>query len=67
MLMSAVKITCQLIAGTENLLGHFDQSQTRIKFEYNTLDEKRNLPKICQVQICCKYEICKALHLVQRW
>ena len=31
------------------------------------LDEKLNLPQICQVQICCKYEICKALQPVQRW
>ena len=31
------------------------------------LDEKLNLPQICLVQICCKYEICKALQPVQRW
>ena len=32
-----------------------------------TLDEKTNLHQICLVQICCKYEICKALQPVQRW
>ena len=32
-----------------------------------TLDEKWNLPQICLVQICCKYEIRKALQPVQRW
>ena len=32
-----------------------------------SLDEKLNLPQICLVQICCKYEICKALQPVQRW
>ena len=31
------------------------------------LDEKLNLPQICLVQICSKYEICKALQPVQRW
>ena len=31
------------------------------------LDEKSNLPQICLLQICCKYEICKALQPVQRW
>ena len=31
-----------------------------------TLDEKLNLPQICLVQICCKYEICKALQPVQK-
>ena len=31
------------------------------------VDEKSNLPQICLVQICCKYEICKALQPVQRW
>ena len=31
------------------------------------LDEKSNFPQICLVQICCKYEICKALQPVQRW
>ena len=33
----------------------------------HTLDEKSNLPQICLVQICCKYEIRKALQPVQRW
>ena len=32
-----------------------------------TLDEKSKLPQICLVQICCKYEIRKALQPVQRW
>ena len=32
-----------------------------------SLDEKTNLHQICLVQICCKYEICKALQPVQRW
>ena len=33
----------------------------------NSQDEKTNLHQICLVQICCKYEICKALQPVQRW
>ena len=33
----------------------------------HTLDEKSKLPQICLVQICCKYEIRKALQPVQRW
>ena len=34
---------------------------------YAPQDEKTNLHQICLVQICCKYEICKALQPVQRW
>ena len=30
-------------------------------------DEKTNLHQICLVQICCKYELCTALHPVQVW
>ena len=30
-------------------------------------DEKTNLNQICLVQICCKYELCTALHPVQVW
>ena len=36
-------------------------------FPVTTQDEKTNLHQICLVQICCKYEICKALQPVQRW
>ena len=32
-----------------------------------TQDEKTNLHKICLLQICCKYELFKALHPVQMW
>ena len=32
-----------------------------------SLDEKSNLPQICLLQICCKYEIRKALPPVPRW
>ena len=38
-----------------------------VKTTSETLDEKSNLPQICLVQICCKYEIRKALQPVQRW
>ena len=33
---------------------------------YADTEQKSNLPQICQVHICCKYEIRKALQAVQR-
>ena len=48
---------------------HFSWSSTITPnvFVSLTLDEKSNLPQICLVQICCKYEIRKALQPVQTW
>ena len=44
----------------------FSKSESTKK-SFLTQDEKTNLHQICLVQICCKYEICKALQPVQRW
>ena len=39
----------------------------RTRIRTRAQDEKTNLHQICLLQICCKYEICKALQSVQRW
>ena len=53
---------CVQAHGRQGIVG----LQERVKNDVS-LDEKSNLPQICLVQICCKYEICKALQPVQRW
>ena len=50
-----------------NLLAQIHLNKKQCLRESAALDEKSNLPQICLVQICCKYEIRKALQPVQRW
>ena len=69
---------CYLFHGFElvNMLDQFLYSFPRILMvqtpcslssfiQLATQDEKTNLHQICLVQICCKYELCTALHPVQ--
>ena len=59
LMMSAVKITCQLIAETENLLGHFDQSQTRTKFECIHWMKKGICPKFARCKSVANMKFAK--------
>ena len=50
-----------------NHFNNYDIVTTYNIYRRTSQDEKTNLHQICLVQICCKYEICKALQPVQRW